>query len=106
MLGIPLILSTLSFLAGCDSPQERTISRSEYVEAYVAILRSREAAPDSAAAADSTRATLRRLELTIQDLQAFAERHTDDPGYLANVWAEIEDRLRNPESPDTAGAEG
>ncbi|KPK81780.1 MAG: hypothetical protein AMS25_04940 [Gemmatimonas sp. SM23_52] len=100
-----LALVVLLVLQACRPATEQTrIGREEYIDIYVEILRAAEAAPDSFAAADSARAILARREVTQGDLLDFAHQHAEDPEYLANVWVDIETRLRNPEEQDSARA--
>jgi hypothetical protein len=97
----------LSF-AGCgdeEAPPETGISRQEYIETYVEILLAAEAAADSIAASESARAILARRGLTEDDLLEFGWRYVDDPEYLAEVWREIEEQIRDPEGADPAGQE-
>ena len=98
----------LSFPACRDGePRHETgISRQEYVDTYVEILLAAELAEDSIAATESARAILARRGLTEDDLLEFGRRHTDDPEYLAEVWSEIEERIRYPEGADSVGEEG
>ncbi|MGD2216384.1 MAG: hypothetical protein PVJ64_06495 [Gemmatimonadales bacterium] len=99
-----MALGALLSLAGCgnDEAEPHTgISRQEYVETYVEILLAAELAEDSVAATEAAREILARRGLTEDDLLEFGRRHTDDPGYLAEVWTEIEERIREPERPDS-----
>ena len=96
-------LGVLFVLQACRPGTEGTrVTREEYIDIYVEILRAAEAAPDSLAASDSARAILARREISEDDLLDFARQHAEDPEYLANVWLEIETRLRNPEGQDSA----
>jgi hypothetical protein len=100
-----LALGLLIALQACRPGTEGTrVTREEYIDIYVEILRAAEAAPDSLAASDSARAILARREVSEDDLLDFARQHAEDPEYLANVWLEIETRLRNPEKQDSARA--
>ncbi len=102
VLWAALALSTLLFLSACRSEVKTAMSREDYVQLYVEILLAADAALDSVAASDSARAILARREYKEDDLLDFARAHADDPGYLSNVWLEIETRLRNPPTPDSA----
>ena len=104
MLWTALALGTLLFFSACRSEVKTAMSREDYVQLYVEILLAADAALDSVAASDSARAILARHEYSEDDLLDFARAHADDPGYLANVWLEIETRLRNPATPDSAKA--
>lgn len=77
------------------------VDREEYVAVYVDLLRISGEAEDSAEAARLRGEVLARAGRTPDDLSAFVDRHADDPDYLADVWAEIERRLRE----DTAGVD-
>ena len=108
-LGVVLALGALLSFPACrdGEPQHETaISRQEYVDTYVEILLAAELAEDSIAATESARAILARRGLTEDDLLEFGRRHTDDPEYLAEVWSEIEERIRYPEGADSVGEEG
>lgn len=105
MLGAIVALSTLLALAACGRGEldgGTGIDRQEYVDTYVEILLAAEIAEDSSAATESARAILARRGLTEDDLLEFGRRHADDPEYLAEVWLEIEERIRVPESADSA----
>lgn len=97
-------------LLACQQPSDELpgIDREQYVELYVKILRAAGEAPDTAAAAQRADSILRLDGLTRRDLTEFAERHAEDPRYLADVWTEIERRLREPpsepDSPEEGGA--
>ncbi len=100
MLGT-FVLGTLLAFQACGSPSpQRGLTRQAYIDTYVELLRAVGAAADSASAADSTSAVLRRRGVSDAELLDFARRHADDPQYLASVWLEIETRLRAPR--DTA----
>ncbi len=96
-----VLLGTLLAVPACE-PEVKAgpIDRARYVEVYVELLRATDAAPDSAAAADSVRAILERRGVSEEDLLEFARRRASDPQYLADVWLDIENRLRS--RPDTA----
>lgn len=103
-----MALGALLSLAACgsgESDQELGISREEYIETHVEILLAAEAAQDSVAATEAARAILARRGLTEDDLLEFGRRHREDPEYLAEVWSEIEERIRYPEGVDSAGSE-
>ncbi|UCC74389.1 MAG: hypothetical protein JSV86_07480, partial [Gemmatimonadota bacterium] len=105
VLGAIVALSTLLALAACGRGEldwGTGIDRQEYVDTYVEILLAAEIAEDSVAATESARAILARRGLTEDDLLEFGRRHMDDPEYLAEVWTEIEERIRAPESRDSA----
>lgn len=105
-LGAVLALGALLSLPACPDGEPRHdtgISRQEYVDTYVEILLAAELAEDSIAATESVRAILARRGLTEDDLLEFGYRHTDDPEYLAEVWSEIEERIRYPEGVDSVG---
>lgn len=105
MLGAVMALSTLLSLAACGRGEIDGgigIDRQEYIDTYVEILLAAELAEDSVAATESARAILARRGLTEDDLLEFGRRHADDPEYLVEVWTEIEERIRAPESRDSA----
>lgn len=86
----------------CKATTERTeISRAEYIDTYVEILRAASGAADSAQASERAREILRQRGLSEDDLLLFAEQHAEDPAYLADVWMEIERKLRQTERPDS-----
>ncbi|NIS00632.1 MAG: hypothetical protein GWN99_06085 [Gemmatimonadetes bacterium] len=96
MLGVVLALGTLLAAVGCPDREPGPISREEYIDAYVRILRAAEAAPDTAAASDSARRILAERGLTEDDLMEFAESYVEDPTELARIWEKIEERLKQP----------
>lgn len=103
MLGTAIALGTLLFLSGCEpeSPPTTALTREEYIEVYIEILRAASEEQDSAAATERAREIIASRGYAPADLAEFARRHAEDPGYLAEVWAEIEMRLRQQELPDT-----
>ena len=105
MLGVALALSTLAFVPACETDEPPTaISRDEYIELHIAILRAAAEERDSAAAAERAAVIIVEHGFTAADLLEFAQQHTDDPGYLADVWGEIEMRLREePEDTTDSG---
>ncbi len=91
-------------LAACgDRASDDAITRERYVDLYVRILRAASAAPDSTAAAESVRVILRDANVSADQLDAFGQRHADDPEYLSDVWGQIERRLREGPGPDSIG---
>ncbi len=70
------------------------------------ILQAAAAAPDSAAAEARIREILGQRELSRSDLAEFARAHIDDPSYLAEVWDEIETRLREERKAEAEREEG
>ncbi len=104
VLTVCLTLSTLAFLGACGSGSGPGLSREQYVDLYVDILRARDAAPDSIAALDSARAVLERHGVTEDDLQGFSDSYVDNPGALSLIWLEIENRLRFPAGEDSTEA--
>ena len=108
-LGAVLALGALLSFAACadGEPGAGTeLSRQEYVDTYVEILLAADLAEDSVAASDSARAILARRGLTEYDLLDFAQNLDEDPEQLAEIWQEIENRIRHPEGVDSAGEEG
>ena len=89
-----------SVFSGCRSASPK-LDRDAYIAINVEILRVAAEAPDSAAATDSARSVLARHALSETDLTEFAAYHIDDPGYMADVWGDIERRLREPIQADT-----
>ncbi len=98
-----LLAAVLSVAGACRSfEDEASLDRERYIDIYVEILRARAGAPDTAVAVDSTTAVLARHGVTEDDLDEFAWRHADDPGFLASAWGEIATRLREPQRQDSA----
>lgn len=98
-----LAVGVLLCLAACDFTTDGgALSRDDYVDVYVELLRAADAAPDSFAASDSARRILAARGLTEEDLLDYARSHADDPGHLAEAWRRIEERLRAPAPEDTA----
>jgi len=104
VLGAVLVLGTLLTSASCrrESAPADPISREDYIDLYVEILRVADESPDSVTASERALAILTRRGVSEEDLLAFARNHRDDPEYLVELWSEIEERLRNPEPADTA----
>jgi hypothetical protein len=102
VLGAAAALSALLYLGGCGGSEEPALTEDEYVDAYVEILRAIDEEPDEVAASERAQEIMKRRGITEEDLVEFAQRHRDDPKYLAEVWRRIEMRLRNPEPADTA----
>lgn len=104
VLGTVWVLGTLLAFAACqnDSAPADPISREEYIDIYVEILQVADESPDSVTASERAVAILARRGVSEEDLLAFARNHMEDPQYLVDIWSEIEERLRNPESADTA----
>ncbi len=101
-----LLAAVLSVAGACRSfEDEAPLDRERYIDIYVEILRARAGAPDTAVAVDSTTAVLARHGVTEDDLDEFAWRHADDPGFLASAWGEIATRLREPQRQDSARRE-
>ncbi len=91
-----MALGTLLSLSGCKSEESGRLSREEYIEVFVEILLAAEETRDSVAATYATLAILEKHGLTEDDLIEFANRYVDDAQGLADIWAEIEERLRAP----------
>ena len=104
VLGAALALGTLLSLEACGRERETTISRERYVDVYVRILRAAEAARDSSAATDSARRILQERGLSEDDLVEFARQYVEEAAVLAEIWGEIETRLKEPVTVDSADA--
>ncbi len=100
MLRIFVLGTLLAFVACGSEGTQPGLTRENYIDTYVELLRAAAAAPDTIAAADSATAVLQRRDVTEEELLDFVRRRAADPQYLAAVWLEIESRLRAP--PDTA----
>ena len=106
VLGVISALSTLLLFAACsDTIDPPPISREQYVDIYVEILQAVDEEPDSIAASKRAQEILDRRGVTQEELLAYAEHYVNEPEHLAEVWLEIETRIRNPESQDTTAAE-
>jgi len=107
VLGAALLLGTLLALAACgrESAPADPISREEYIDLYVEILRVADESPDSVTASERAVAILTQRGVSEEDLLAFARNHSDEPEYLVELWSEIEERLRNPEPADSTESE-
>lgn len=99
--GSPMMLRVLplgvalSIALACRAPANPPgMSRQEYIDVYVEMLRASGAARDSAAAAEARGSILRAHGLKPEDLEEFVHQHANDPQYLASVWSEIESALR------------
>ena len=106
MLGGTSTLGTLLVLAACqETINPPPISREQYIDTYVEILLAADEEPDSVAASERAKEILERRGITQEELMAYAEHYIDDPEHLAEVWMEIETRLRYPEGRDTTTAD-
>jgi hypothetical protein len=107
VLGAALVLGTLLASTGCrqESALPDPISREEYIDLYVEILRVADESPDSVTASERALAILIQRGVSEEDLLVFARNHMDDPEYLVELWSEIEERLRNPEPADSTEQE-
>lgn len=83
----------------------REVTRDQFIETYVALLRAEAAAADSAEARERRASVLERRELTADDLEGFAREHADDPAMMSKIWREIETRIRESGTTDTVRAE-
>jgi hypothetical protein len=102
VLGVVTALGILPLVSACKQGSlADPISREEYIDIYVQILQAAAEEPDSVAATESAREILEDHGVTEDDLLTFARNHAEDAEYLVELWSEIEDRLRNPEEPDS-----
>lgn len=102
MLGAALALGALFLLQACGADEEKgPITRQQYVDAYVDILLATDEERDAMAASRVAAEILEARGLTEEDLLEFANRHSEDPEFLAEVWLEIEMKLRDPEPEDS-----
>lgn len=103
-LVLPAVVPTL--LGACEpqAPEVDAISRETFVAAYVDLRKaSLEGLGGPIDAAERER-VLQEHGVEEDDLLRFAEVHGDDPGFMREVWEEIELRLQGPPPPDSAGA--
>ena len=106
VLGVISILGTLLFFAACsDTIDPPPISREQYVEIYVEILQAIDEEPDSIASSQRAQEILDRRGITQEELLAYAEHYLNEPEHLAEVWLEIETKIRNPAGQDTTEVE-
>ncbi len=107
VLGAVLALGTLLASAACrnESKPADTLSREDYIDLYVEILRVADESPDSLTASERALAILTQRGVSEDDLLAFARNHMNDPEYLVELWSEIEERLRNPVPIDSTQTE-
>jgi hypothetical protein len=85
----------------------RAVTREQFIETYVALLRAEAQAADSVEARQRKAWVLERRGLTAADLERFAERYAEDPRTMAEIWREIESRIRALQSDTTrSGAQG
>ncbi len=64
------------------------------METYVEILRAADEARDTTEASRLALEILERRGLSDEQLEAFVGFHREDPQFLADVWREIETKLR------------
>jgi hypothetical protein len=106
VLGVSSALSTLLLLSACKDTIDRPpITRQEYVDTYVEIIRASDEEPDSIAASRRAQEILDRRGITQEDLLAYAEHYIDDPEHLAEIWFEIESIIRTPQDEDSTEAQ-
>ena len=101
VLGTTLVLGTLLAFAACKAQEKGPITREDYIDLYVRILTAADGATDSTAATDSANRILTERGVSEDDLLEFAERLSQDPQALADIWGEIEARLKEPAAEDT-----
>lgn len=100
-----MALCALLVLQACEPESSPTaITRDEYIELYVEILRAASEERDALEASERAREILERRGYAPEDLNEFTRQHSDDPAYLANVWGQIEMRLREKPKPDSSDA--
>lgn len=84
----------------------REVTREDFIETYVALLRAEAQAADSVEARQRKAWVLERRGLTAADLERFAERYGDDPSTMGEIWREIESRIRAMQGDTTKRDEG
>ena len=106
MPAVSYALGTLLLFCACkDTINPPPFGREQYIEIYVEILRAADEEADSIAASKRAEEILARHGVTQEELLAYAEHYIDEPEHLAEVWLEIETRLRNPEPEDSTSGE-
>ncbi len=100
-----LALVGLLTLAGCErvgDPARRTLPRERFIEVNVALRQVEPEAPE----ADSARAAvLSEHGVTAEQLLAFVQARSGRPQELAQIWAEIQERLDSLTVADTVPEE-
>ncbi|MBI4513828.1 MAG: hypothetical protein HY702_06930 [Gemmatimonadetes bacterium] len=98
---LALALGAGNSCARDDTGGPRELTREVFIETYVQILTAQAAASDSADARARRAGVLARRNVSPADLEAFARRYADDPKAMADIWGEIERRLRETPRADT-----
>lgn len=104
--GLLLLAVVAGGLGACERepPEPDTMPKETFIAAYVDLRKaSLEGLGGPIDAAERER-VLREHGVEEGDLLRFAEVHGDDPGYMREVWEEIELRFQGPPPPDSAGA--
>ena len=88
----PVMLAAALGAGACGGPAD-TVSREEFIEAYVA-LRVAELEGAGNVISDAARdSVLAASGVTEEDLDAFVEVHGGDPVFMSAVWNEVEGRM-------------
>lgn len=101
--GSRAVLALALGLACARDPAQgaREVTREEFIETYTALLRAEAQAADSVEARLRKAWVLERRGLDATDVERFTQRHADDPEEMAEIWKEIESRMRALQSDTT-----
>lgn len=83
-----LPVAVVAVACGSTDPHADTLPRDRFIEVYTD-LRAEEPSPEER---DSI---LNHHGVSDEDLRSFVRRHANDPEVLADIWTEVEGRLRD-----------
>jgi hypothetical protein len=98
-----LLLPALLVACGVGTDPAGVIDRETFIATWVDLRTAAQTAGEPLPAADRDR-VLGEHGITEDQLLGFAEAHGGDPRYMAEVWTEIEGRLRPAPAADSAAS--
>ena len=104
MAGLAVVIASLALAASCAPDQPAPISREAFVETYVALRAAEMRSPGAVIPDEARDSVLAAMEVSEEDLVAFAETHGDDVAFMEALWSEVQNRMVELSSrPDTTG---
>ena len=107
VLALALAVSAAPAACGREAEPAGVIDREAFIATWVDLRNAARRTGDPLPEAERTR-VLQEHGVTEDQLLGFADAHGDDPRYMAEVWTEVEARLRPPAdsvSTDSASAQ-
>lgn len=92
-------------LASCGSDVPATIDRQTFVDVFVDLRVAALDAPNARLPQESRERILAGHGVTAEEMLTFAEVHARDPGFMRDVWDEIEERMNVQALESTESAE-